>query len=440
MTSPFPADPLQNSPLPGPVSDRARPRLSSTARALALIVLAGALAIVAQAGSAVENPILAGPADWPQITLTLAAQGIFSPSAMAFPPDGSGRLFIAGTNGRIWFLREGDPTPHEFVNINHRGQGCRVFGLAFSPDYAGDGSFYVHCLDRDTGQVVVARYQVLPGDPDHASPDSRQEVLRVTQTAVMHSGGQLAFGPDGYLYVAVGDGDFNDDPENDAQNTANMLGKILRIDVQRALPNDPPPASGARPAVAWLPLIASGRGFTYTVPAGNPFVGAPGKTPEIWAYGLRNPWRFAFDRQTGDLYIGDVGQNRREEIDFQPAAAPGGVNYGWRVMEGSLCFNPANCNPSPFTPPVVEYSHGSGDCAVIGGEVYRGPSPAMQGIYLYGDHCTGRIWGLRRAGSTWQSQQLYQANFRLSDIGDDAAGNLYMADFDGGRIYRVVVQ
>ncbi len=177
------------------------------------------------------------------------------------------------------------------------------------------------------------------------------------------------------------------------------------------------------------------------MPASNPFVGMPGRAPEIWAYGLRNPWRFSFDRLTGDLYIADVGQSRREEIDFQPAGSAGGQNYGWRVMEGTLCFNPATCDPSPYVPPVAEYGHSSGNCAVIGGEVYRGADyPTLRGIYLYADHCTGRIWGLRRVGSTWQTEQLMVTARRISDIGDNADGNIYVADFDNGRIYKVVVQ
>ena len=421
-------------------------RPSSTFRwpgALALIAVASALLVLLPGAGAVSAA--AGPnrpADWPQIGLTLVAEGIYNPSAMAFPPDGSGRLFIAATNGRIWLLRDGDPTPHLFININDQNQGYRLFGLAFSPDYVTDGSFYVHYLEGDTSQVVVARYRVLPDDPDLASSTSQQEVLRVPNTAALHSGGQLAFGPDGYLYIAVGDGDLDNDPENDAQNMGNMLGKLLRIDVRQPLPADPPPTPpDTLSTVAYLPLIGHGRGFTYNVPPSNPFVGLPGRVPEIWAYGLRNPWRFSFDRLTGDLYIGDVGQSRREEIDFQPAGTTSAWNFGWRVMEGTLCNNPANCDPSPFVPPVVEYGHSNGNCSVTGGEVYRGAAyPSLSGIYLYGDYCTGRIWGLRRAGAAWQNQELLVAGFRITDISDDAAGNIYVADFDHGRIYKVVAQ
>ena len=409
--------------------------------ALALAAVVGALILLLLPGRGVAGAA-ARPADWPQIGLTLAAQGIYNPSAIAYPPDGSGRLFVAATNGRIWLLHSGDPTPRLFGNINDQGQAWRLFGLAFSPDYASDGTFYVHYLDGATSQVVVARYFVSPDDPDLANTASHQEVLRVPETAVIHSGGQLAFGPDGYLYIAVGDGDFDNDPENDAQNTGNMLGAILRIDVTQPPPADPPaPPAGTLSTVAYLPLVGHARGFTYRVPASNPFVGMPGRAPEIWAYGLRNPWRFAFDRLTGDLYIADVGQSRREEVNFQPAGSAGGQNYGWRVMEGTLCFNPAACDPSPYVPPVAEYGHSNGNCAVIGGEVYRGADyPALRGIYLYADYCTGRIWGLRRAGATWQTQELYRAGFRISDIGDDADGNIYVADFDHGRIYKVVAQ
>lgn len=412
--------------------------------ALALIAVAVALllTLLAGYGGASTAAGSVSQADWPQVSLTLVAQGIDNPSAIAFPPDGSGRLFIAATNGRIWLLHDDDPTPYLFLNINDRNQGYRLFGLAFSPDYATDGNFYVHYLERDTSQVVVARYRVLPDDPNLASSSSQQEVLRVPDTAVLHSGGQLAFGPDGYLYIAVGDGDLDNDPENDAQNTGNMLGKVLRIDVRPPLPADPPPAEpGTLSTAAFLPLIGHGRGFTYDVPYSNPFVGLPGRTPEIWAYGLRNPWRFSFDRLTGDLYIADVGQSRREEIDFQPAGTASAWNFGWRVMEGTLCFDSVNCDPSPYVPPVLEYAHSNGNCAVIGGEVYRGAAyPSLSGIYLYGDHCTGRLWGLRRVGAAWQNQELYRAGFRLSDIGEDEAGNIYVTDFDNGRIYQVVAQ
>ena len=412
------------------------------AGAILLTFIACATVLLLPADSSASNAT--NPADWPQIGLTLVAQGIYNPSAIAYAPDGSGRLFIAATNGRIWFIRSNDSTPHQFVNINEQYQGRRLFGLAFSPNYASDGSFYVHYLDGPTSQVVVARYFVSPEDPDVANPSSHQEVLRVPQTAFLHSGGQLAFGPDGYLYIAVGDGDFDNDPENDAQNTGNMLGSILRIDVSQppqAADRVSAPLAGTLSTVAYLPLVGHSRGFTYNVPASNPFVGMPGRAPEIWAYGLRNPWRFSFDRLTGDLYIADVGQSRREEINYQLAASVGGQNYGWRVMEGTLCFDPANCDPGPYVPPVAEYGHSAGNCAVIGGEVYRGAAyPMLQGIYVYGDHCTGRIWGLRRTGLVWQTQELAVTGFRLSDIGDDADGNIYVTDFDNGQIYKVVAQ
>ena len=407
---------------------------------LALIAVTSALLSGLLPGSRVDSTA-ASPADWPQIGLTLVTDAINTPSDIAYAPDGSGRLFVAATNGRIWILRDGDPTPHEFVNINDRDQGYRLFGLAFSPDYVADGSFYVHYLERDTSQVVVARYHVLPDDPDHASAASQQEVLRVPESATLHSGGQLAFGPDGYLYIAIGDGDLDYDPENDAQNLGNLLGKVLRIDVRQTLPADPPPAEpGTLSTVAYLPVVSHGHGFTYNVPPSNPFAGMPGHAPEIWAYGLRNPWRFSFDRQTGDLYITDVGQSRREEIDFQAAGSTGGQNYGWRVMEGTLCTDSVNCDPSLYVPPVAEYAHSNGNCAIIGGDVYRGDAyPSLEGIFFYGDHCTGRIWGMRRAGAAWETQELLVTGLRLASIGDDEDGNIYVADFYSGQIYKVVV-
>jgi glucose/arabinose dehydrogenase len=259
------------------------------------------------------------------------------------------------------------------------------------------------------GDLVVSRYR-LSGSPDEADANSEQVVLTVQQPYGNHNGGQLAFGPkDGYLYIGTGDGGSAGDPENRAQDPGSLLGKVLRIDVETGNPR------------------------TYKVPASNPYASTPGYRAEIWALGLRNPWRFAFDSETADLYIGDVGQNRYEEIDFQPASSAGGENYGWRIMEGTYCYSSQDCDPAGLVLPVVEYEHTQGNCSVTGGQVYRGAEyPAWAGLYFYADYCTGRIWGLRRLGTAWESRLLHEAGFRISSFGVDETGNLWVARYDDG--------
>jgi glucose/arabinose dehydrogenase len=226
----------------------------------------------------------------------------------------------------------------------------------------------------------------------------------------------LAFGPnDGYLYAGIGDGGSGGDPNNNGQNTAAFLGKILRLDVETGNPN------------------------SYTIPSTNPFTQTGIHRGEIWALGVRNPWRFSFDRQTGDLYIGDVGQNIYEEIDFQAAASGGGQNYGWKTMEGTHCFGSTTCDQTGLTLPVAEYTHSDG-CSVTGGFVYRGQTfPELQGIYLYADYCSGKVWGLRFVGGNWQNTQLLSTTHSISTFGEDEAGNLYLTSYDTGEIYQVIV-
>ncbi|MCB0171869.1 MAG: PQQ-dependent sugar dehydrogenase, partial [Anaerolineae bacterium] len=244
--------------------------------------------------------------------------------------------------------------------------------------------------------------------PNQADPNSGELLLTIDQPYRNHNGGQLVFGPDGYLYIGMGDGGSANDPENRAQNLGALLGKILRLDVDNAAP--------------------------YGVPADNPFVGNDQARPEIWSYGWRNPWRISFDRATGDMYVGDVGQNQYEEIDFEVAGAPGGQNYGWRLMEGLHCFNPSSCDPAALglVLPVAEYDHGQG-CSVTGGYAYRGQQfPNLDGIYFYGDYCTGLIWGLRReADGSWSQAQLLSSDRRISSFGEDETGEIYLVDQSG---------
>jgi hypothetical protein len=276
------------------------------------------------------------------------------------------------------------------------------------------GYFYVNYTNT-AGNTVVARYLRSAANPDLADPASEQILLTVAQPFANHNGGHLAFSPvDGQLYVAMGDGGDGGDPGNRAQNPNELLGKILRLDVE------------------------TGRPYTYTIPQTNPFAGRAGFRPEIWALGVRNPWRFSFDRVTGDLYIGDVGQSNFEEINFQPSSSAGGENYGWRIMEGMHCFNPPGCSVAGLTLPVWEYTHAEG-CSVTGGYVYRGGTfPRMQGLYFYGDYCSGRIWALRLEGGTWQSSLLLDTAINITSFGEDEAGNVYVASHNTGEVFRLV--
>jgi glucose/arabinose dehydrogenase len=304
----------------------------------------------------------------------------------------------------------------EFLDIHTKVSCCGEQGLlsvAFPPGYASKRYFYVNYTDT-AGNTVVARYR-LTGNDDIADATSEQAIINIAQPFANHNGGQLAFGPDGDLYIGMGDGGSGGDPGNRAQDTTQLLGKILRLDVERPTPTGTPAA--------------------YAVPSSNPVMPTPGARREIWARGVRNPWRFSFDRLTGDLYIGDVGQDSFEEVDFQPASSLGGENYGWRIMEGFHCFNPASCSSTGLTLPVSEYSHASGDCSITGGLVYRGTTyPCMHGTYFFGDYCSGRIWGLRRAGATWQSMLLYDAPYNVTSFGDDEAGNLWVTNYTNGAI------
>lgn len=354
----------------------------------------------------------------PQISLQFEAGGLIQPLHIAHAGDGSGRLFVVEQGGRIRIIRNKVLLSTPFLNISDRVSCCGERGLlsvAFPPRYAGKGYFYVNYTDL-SGNTVVARYRV-SADPDIADPASEEVILTVAQPFANHNGGLVAFGPDGFLYIGMGDGGSGGDPNNFAQNlddlpgNQRLLGKMLRIDVE----------SGVRP---------------YAIPLSNPLLN--GRRSEVWALGLRNPWRFSFDRLTGDLFIGDVGQNRFEEIDFQPASSGGGENYGWRIMEGAHCFNPDPCNQVGLVLPVTEYDH-SGGCSVTGGHVYRGKNfPRMEGIYFYSDFCSGTILGLRRSGPAWENLSLLSSGLSVTTFGEDESGNLYLSDYQGGNILRVI--
>lgn len=350
-----------------------------------------------------------GAASGQVIELEPVVEGLTMPVGLTHAGDRSGRLFLLQQGGQVLVYSEGALLPQPFLDLSSTISCCGergLLGLAFHPDYGRNGRFFVNYTDRG-GSTVVAEFRV-SADPDRADSGSEREVLRFSQPFSNHNGGHIAFGPDGYLYIASGDGGSGGDPQNNGQALDTLLGKLLRIDVD-----------GAEP---------------FAVPSDNPFVGSGDGEGEIWAYGLRNPWRFSFDRATGDLFIGDVGQNAIEEIDFQPAASSGGENYGWRRMEGGQCFDPASaCNDGSLTLPALQYSHALG-CSVTGGYRYRGPEEhTLPRFYLFGDFCSGRIWGGRsdRAGN-WRMRQLLRSDLTISSFGEDEAGNVYVLDYGGG--------
>ena len=344
------------------------------------------------------------------LQLASIASGFSKPVHLTHANDGSGRIFVVEQAGRILSLTNNIPNATPFLDIvTIVGSDANEQGLlsaAFHPDFVNNGFFFVYYTNRD-GNVVVARYQVSE-NPDIANPDSAQILITIGQPFANHNGGQLVFGPDGYLYIGLGDGGAADDPQNNGQDLNSLLGKILRLDVDQAEP--------------------------YGVPQTNPFVATDNARPEIWSYGWRNPWRISFDRATGDMYIADVGQRQFEEVHVELAGAPGGQNYGWRLMEGLHCFDPAECDPVSLNLvlPVTEYDHSAG-CSITGGHVYRGSQfPALSGIYFYGDFCTGTVWGLRQAADGgWSQAVLLQTGHRISSFGEDEAGEVYLIDHAG---------
>ena len=364
------------------------------------------------------QPVMA-QVDTSQYQWVEVVSGLENPLLVTNAGDGSGRLFVVEQTGSIWVIQDGQLSEQPFLDVSSllssdvfRGGYTErgLLGLAFHPDYENNGLFFIDHTDVN-GNSVVARYEVSADDPNIADPSSAVTILTQQQPFENHNGGNLAFGPDGYLYIAFGDGGSQGDPQGNAQNTNTWLGKILRIDVNAD---------------------------TYTVPDTNPFVGQADSKPEIWAYGLRNPWRFTFDRETGDLYIADVGGDITEEVNFQPAASAGGENYGWRVWEGNDQLTQEQTNGEAVAP-VATYSHSDG-CSITGGYVYRGEQlPALQGVYFFGDYCNGRIWTLYQddAGQWLTERSSWTpGEFVISSFGEDEAGELYLVDYKGA-VYRL---
>lgn len=386
-------------------------------RAAVLIVIALSFAL-AQAQEHEDEALLTRDRapDPAAVKLTPVADGFTRPLYLTQAGDDSNRIFIVEQVGKIWIMQEGQLEDEPFLDIADiispgalanpfSEQG--LLGLAFHPDYRENGAFFIYYTNR-RGSTVVARYHVDADDPDIADAASGQILFELAQPYANHNGGHIEFGPDGYMYIALGDGGAANDPLGAGQNRQLLLGAILRIDID-----------GAEP---------------YAIPPDNPFVEDAAARDEIWAYGLRNVWRFSFDRATGDMYMADVGQNQWEEINFQPSDSVGGENYGWNVWEGKHVF--AGGYAPNHVPPIFEYSHSLG-CSVTGGVVYRGAAISeLQAVYLFGDWCSGRIWGAWRDKEwAWQAAELMNTGLPISSFGEDEAGEVYVIDY-AGAVYR----
>ncbi len=382
-------------------------------RKLLVVMVLFMLVLPASVASASPAPSLA---DSPSLGFAEIASGLSSPVSITNAGDSSGRLFITLQDGQIVIYDGSQILPAPFLDVSSlivTGGERGLLGLAFHPNYESNGYFYVYYTRIADGALVIARYHV-SADPNVADAGSASILLTIPHSeATNHDGGQLQFGPDGYLYIGTGDGGTGG---NHSQEGASLLGKILRINVNGAPP--------------------------YSIPADNPFVSDPAVADEVWALGLRNPWRFSFDSLTGDLLIADVGQNAWEEVNVQPASSNGGENYEWPCFEGLHDYgNPADCTIGTMTDPVLEYSHGSSDsigCSITGGYRYRGSEySSLYGIYLFGDFCTGRIWGAEPNSGSWTTLELVDTDFGISTFGQGEDGSLYLADYFSGRIYKI---
>jgi glucose/arabinose dehydrogenase len=348
----------------------------------------------------------------PALDFELVADGFTSPVHFVDAADGSGRFFVVEQGGTIRVVTAGEVQEEPFLDITDSVSGANEQGLlsmALHPDFADNGLFFIDYTDTE-GDTQVVRYSVSDDDPNVADMDSATTILTVDQPASNHNGGLLLFGPDGYLYVGLGDGGGGN--SWNGQDLGGVLGSILRIDVN----------SKTEP---------------YVIPPDNPFVDDPSAAPEIWAYGLRNPWRFSFDRDTGDLWLGDVGSASFEEIDHQPAAT-GGLNFGWDLMEGPECHQTDECGRDDLVLPVFAYDRNFG-CSVIGGYVYRGQKlDQLVGRYLFGDYCSGYIWVLSPAeNGEYVASEPLESGLSITSFAEDSSGELYVVDRAGG-IYRIV--
>ncbi|HLG90668.1 MAG TPA: PQQ-dependent sugar dehydrogenase [Candidatus Saccharimonadales bacterium] len=347
----------------------------------------------------------------PKIKLALFAKDLPNTTAIV-SRQGDDRLFVLDQDGLVRIVKpDGSVAEEPFLDIKSkvlfRGE-MGLLGMALSPNYETDGHFFINYVDNDQ-RTVVARYHALSAN--RAEAGSEQRVLTVDQPYANHNGGAVVFGPDGYLYIALGDGGSRGDPQNRAQNTGLLLGKVLRLDVDN------------------LP---------YSIPDDNPLVGQAGKRAEIWGWGLRNPWRISFDRQTKELYIADVGQGDYEEVNIE-TGGKGGNDYGWRCYEGLHDFNLAGCgNKNQYVFPALEYDHSEGRCSITGGFVYRGKKfPALDGRYFYGDYCGGQLYYAVKNDSNLKPTLAADTGYKISTFGENSQGELYLADYGSGNIYRI---
>ncbi len=354
----------------------------------------------------------------PKVELKKIADGFAKPVTIVNTgTQNDKRLFVVEQDGKIRVATTGGSVaPEPFLDLSSKvktGGEMGLLGLAFHPKLAENPYFYVDYVDKNQN-TIVARYTIKNMSEESWGADSSSEkvLLKIKQPYANHNGGGLAFGPDGYLYIGMGDGGSHGDPQNRAQNRNELLGKLLRIDVDGGDP--------------------------YSSPKDNMFASGGGRA-EIWAMGLRNPWRFSFDRKTGDLYIADVGQGDWEEINFKSAASKADLNYGWRCYEGSHKFNTAGCQAaSTYINPIIEYNHDDGRCSVTGGYVYRGTAfPALDGKYFYGDYCTGDLYYTEQVSGMWDTTPVAQTGHRITTFGEDSAGELYMASYKSGTIFQI---
>lgn len=357
------------------------------------------------------TPFLGKPAT--SIELSLLVNGLDTPLYLTHAGDE--RLFVVEQPGTIRIIENGVLLDAPFLDMKGAvatwalEQG--LLSVAFHPNYGGNGRFFVN-YSHPNGDTIVARYQA-SDDPNIADHTSGEIILSIHQPYGNHNGGQLKFGPDGYLYIGMGDGGSANDPDGNGQNLDSLLGTLLRIDVDY-------------------------EEAAYAIPADNPFIGDDNARNEIWAYGLRNPWRFSFDLLTGDLYIADVGQNLWEEVHFTSADSVGGENYGWKIMEGTHCFESEECDQTGLEIPIFEYHHDEG-CSITGGYVYRGQQfPEMEGNYFVGDFCQGTVWTVFGENGRFTSNRVYDSQLTISSFGEGADGELYLLDHVGGSVYHII--
>jgi glucose/arabinose dehydrogenase len=384
-------------------------------RLVMLGVVVAAIAGLVLTGAFLVRSRARAQADWFQgknLTLAPVVKGLKEPTFVAVPSDSSKRYFVLERAGRVRIAdANGQLKPTPFLDLSQdtstsTEQG--LLGLAFHPSFAQNGYVYIDYTAADS-TVRIVRYTVSPDHPDVVDPATAMTVMDIRKQSKYHNGGTLEFGPDGYLYISLGD----DEQSEKAQDLTSIFGKMLRIDVDSAEP--------------------------YAIPPSNPFVSQAGARGEIWSYGLRNPWRFSFDRTTGDMWVGDVGDAKWEEVDFQPANSQGGENYGWPMLEGNECVIAEHCHDPGLVAPLVTYGHDM-NCAVMGGYVYRGQTASgLAGSYLFGDLCTGGVFTLRgSAEQGWKRLELGFQPIKIDSFGEDPNGDVYVVDIQGGVIYRIM--